>query len=76
MPAKATVLEQTSWARTLVQTFHPTPPQLFIEKNQPFDLPDWSRVTFGKGFSVEQGHFFATNSIAKEFADLAEAWKA
>lgn len=60
----------------LVHAVHPTPLQLFIEKYQPSDLPDWSRVTFGKGFSVEQDHFFATNSIAKEFADLAAAWKA
>jgi hypothetical protein len=74
-PAKATLLEQTAWARALVVAVDPTPLQVFLEKSHAAILPDWSRIVLGTEYSVEQGHLFARPSISLEFADLAVAWK-
>jgi hypothetical protein len=75
-PAKATLLEQITWARAVAVAVDATPLKAFLEKSRAEILPDWGRIALGIGCSVEHGHIFAKPSIALEFADLATAWKA
>jgi tetratricopeptide (TPR) repeat protein len=78
-PAKATFLEQITWARATTLAVSPTPLQTFLGKHLPkSEAPDWSRAVMNSGYGVEHGHVFVKPCIALELADFAvasEAWE-